>query len=62
MGEDLLDNWLVFVVSGREWCMSFLWGLGLICVVGDVEYYLYDGCVCSLLEVVFWYGGEVEFS
>lgn len=61
MGFGLVDGWLDFEVSGNEWCILFLWGIGLIKVVNGNVNLLYDGRVCLVEEVIFWYGGEVGF-
>ncbi len=60
MGEGLADGRPDNRATGREWRTPPLWGIGLTEVVHGEAYYLHDGRARSLLEAVFWHGGEAE--
>jgi CxxC motif-containing protein (DUF1111 family) len=62
MGPELADGRPDFLASGSEWRTPPLWGIGLVRVVNDHEYFLHDGRARGLAEAILWHGGEAEAS
>ena len=58
MGPELADNRPVFDANGREWRTPPLWGIGLVQVVNNHQYFLHDGRARGLEEAILWHGGE----
>lgn len=58
MGPGLADGRPDFQATGMEWRTAPLWGVGLIPVVNDHNYYLHDGRARGLAEAILWHGGE----
>ncbi|MEO6299059.1 MAG: di-heme oxidoredictase family protein [Paracoccaceae bacterium] len=60
MGPGLADNRPEARASGTEWKTAPLWGLGLTKQVSGHTEFLHDGRARSLLEAIFWHGGEAQ--
>jgi CxxC motif-containing protein (DUF1111 family) len=60
MGPGLADGRPDFLASGREWRTPPLWGIGLVRVTNDHEFFLHDGRARGFAEAILWHGGEAE--
>ena len=60
MGPGLADGRPDFDATGDEWRTPPLWGIGLTETVGGVAAYLHDGRASTLLEAIFFHGGEAQ--
>ena len=62
MGEGLADKDLHKKVTNREWKTPALWGIGLAKEVNPRATFLHDGRADTILEAIFWHGGEAKSS
>ena len=62
MGPELADNRDDFRATGSEWRTPPLWGVGLTQTVNGHMNMLHDGRARSLIEAIFWHGGEAQAS
>ena len=62
MGEGLADKHPEFEARGFEWRTAPLWGIGATAKVSGKTEFLHDGRARSLMEAIFWHGGEAEQS
>ena len=62
MGEGLADKDLQKKITNREWKTPALWGIGLAKEVNPRATYLHDGRADTILEAIFWHGGEAKPS
>lgn len=58
MGEELADDRIDYLASGREWRTAPLWGIGLLRTVNGLPRLLHDGRASTLEEAILWHGGE----
>ena len=62
MGPELADYSLNNKETNREWRTAPLWGIGLAKKVNPNATFLHDGRAKTILEAIYWHGGEAAKS
>ncbi len=62
MGAELADYTFNNKETNREWRTAPLWGIGLAKTVNPNATFLHDGRAKTILEAIYWHGGEAANS